>query len=325
MPVSKLQNQVASYLEAYLPAKLLVAVSGGRDSVVLLHILVQTFPVGQLVVAHMNHQLRGAESNEDAKFVRELAQIYGCEYMESTCDVAQLSQQEKVSIEVAARRARQRFFAQAQAYHYVEVVLLAHHADDQAETILFNLLRGSVGLKGMRSVQQLLVEVDNKELKLDLLRPLLSVRRSAIEEYQQEYKLGHREDSSNAETVYTRNRVRHEVFPLLEEVMQRDVKDKILNSYYLTNEEEVEMLNLETYTDKEDKLVVSAVLKLGRKQQQELIKLYLENQGVIELTSKLILAAVNLLTDLTKPSINLPKGGKLRRKEKRIWVEKNKT
>ncbi len=326
MPVSKLQNQVAEQLESYLSKKILVAVSGGRDSMVLLHLLTEVFPIGQLMVVHVNHQLRGEESNEDAKLVSKLAETYGCDYIEYSCDVAQLSQQQKLSIEAAARKVRHQYFAKAQVQYGAEAVLLAHHADDQAETILFNLFRGSLGLKGMSLSQQLEVtvqtEAEDKCLQLNLLRPLLKVRQSLINEYQAEHDLEYREDSSNAELIYTRNRLRHEVLPLLADVMQRDVVDKVLNSYNLSHDESLDELDLDGYVDNQGRLVVSEVIILSPLKQRAIMKLYLENNGVAGLSSRLILSAVDLLTDLTKPSINLPKGGKLRRKEKRVWIEK---
>ncbi len=323
MPVSKLQNQVAKHIENYLSKKILVAVSGGRDSVVLLHLLTQILPVEQLIVVHVNHQLRGDESDADAKLVSKLAEFYGCIYIEHVCDVSQSSEKEKVSIETAARKARHQFFAQVQAKYKAAAVLLAHHADDQAETILFNLLRGSVGLKGMNLMQKIQVDVDGELLDLNLLRPLLKVRRCVIKDYQKHHHLAYAEDSSNNELIYTRNRLRHEAIPLLVDVMQRDVVNKILDSYDLACEELAEEDDLHVYLDKDDRLVISELIKLSQLEQRKIIKLYLQDQGVVNLSAKLILAAVDLLTNLEKPSINLPKNAKLRRKEKRVWVEKN--
>lgn len=194
----------------------LVAVSGGRDSVALLHLLVGT---GQrnLVVCHLNHGLRGRESGQDAAFVRRLAARYDLPCVVAKVDIRKLACKKRQTLEEAGRGARMAFFEQTALKYGATCVYLAHHAEDQAETILANLCRGT-GLRGLGGMKP-----RTKMGGLVWLRPLLEMRKAEIEAYVLQEKLPFREDSSNASADYTRNRIRHEVIPLLNHVFQRDV------------------------------------------------------------------------------------------------------
>ena len=127
----------------------MVGVSGGADSVALLHLLVAG-GFRNLVVCHLDHCLRGRASTGDARFVRRLAEKLGLECEIGRIDVAERMAASRDSMETAARNARHGFFAECAVKHRCRRILLGHHADDQAETVLWNLLRGSHGLKGMR-------------------------------------------------------------------------------------------------------------------------------------------------------------------------------
>lgn len=186
-----------------------VAVSGGPDSVALLHVLsrLQERLDLQLVVAHLNHCLRGAESLADAQFVRDLARMWQLEVHVATRDVQAYARQRGVSAQVAAREVRYNFLAEIAVQTGASKVALGHHADDQAETILLHLIRGAGagGLVGMLPVREDF-----------FIRPLLGVRRSAIVRYCQEHNLATRQDSSNTSPKYLRNRLRLELAPILE-------------------------------------------------------------------------------------------------------------
>ena len=138
-------------------------------------------------------------------------------------NVARLANEKGLSIETAARQARHQFFAACAKRRQCNRVLLAHHADDNAETLLFNLLRGSAGLKGMRFETPLTVE----RRKLTLIRPFLHTRRDAIDAFLDENRIPFRDDASNFQSVATRNRLRLEALPLLEEIMGRDVDRRV--------------------------------------------------------------------------------------------------
>jgi tRNA(Ile)-lysidine synthase len=204
---------------AILPVRrrtLVVAVSGGRDSLLLLHLLLRAGWT-KMVVAHLNHGLRGRASGQDARFVRAVATRLGLPVEISKADVAGLASRRKQSVETIARECRQLFFREVAGRHRASHVVLAHHADDQAETILANLCRGAGlnGLAGMRAVQPL----DD----LVLLRPMLKMPRAEIDRLIATHALAYREDASNASAVHRRNRLRHEVLPLLDAVFARRV------------------------------------------------------------------------------------------------------
>jgi tRNA(Ile)-lysidine synthase len=185
---------------------IIVAVSGGIDSMVLLELLnsLDDYRL-ELVVAHVNHQLRGAESNRDEEFVRVTAARYGLPCVVERVDVRALARSEKRSLEDAGREARHRFLESVVRKQGAVCAALAHHADDQAETVLLRLLRGSgaTGLSGMSPRSGWKV------------RPLLDVTRSEIVEYAETRQIAFREDRSNTDRRFLRNRVRHELLPLL--------------------------------------------------------------------------------------------------------------
>jgi len=203
--------------------RVLVAVSGGVDSCVLLDCLVRLRrELGcELYVAHMNHMLRGEEADADARFVRELAADHGLPYVEESHDVARFSRQHRIGIEVSGRKLRYEFFLRAARKTGCCAVAVGHHADDQVETVLWRLLRGSGprGLRGMSPVRPL--------AERRLIRPLLPFYRAEIEAYARERNLRFRVDATNASWQYTRNRIRHELLPMLS-TYNPQIKERII-------------------------------------------------------------------------------------------------
>lgn len=187
--------------------RLLVAVSGGIDSVCLLHLCKAAgFEVS---VAHVNFLLRGAESDGDERFVSELAASYGFPFYLHREDAAVYAEAKKVTVQVAAREIRYRFFYELISKHIVgDYILTAHHADDNAETLLMNFLKGT-GMEGLTGISAV-----NGRIR----RPLLFAERRQIEVYRAEHNLSYREDVSNLTVKYTRNFIRLEVMPLLEKI-----------------------------------------------------------------------------------------------------------
>ena len=188
---------------------LVVALSGGADSSALLDLLARLPGYNlHLVAAHLNHCLRGIESDTDEEFCRLAALRHGIPFEARRIDVKALADVSRLNLEDAGRRARIEFLDEVCSKYGATAVALAHHADDQAETVLMRLLRGSgmTGLSGMvyRNAR-------------GYVRPLLDVTRSEIEQYLRARGLQWREDASNGDTIYLRNRVRHELLPLLEE------------------------------------------------------------------------------------------------------------
>ncbi|QBG48870.1 tRNA lysidine(34) synthetase TilS [Verrucomicrobia bacterium S94] len=194
---------------------IVVGVSGGADSVALVRAF-QTLNI-PCTLAHLNHQLRGAESDGDEAFVRKLAEETGFPMVGKTTDVRALAENTGLSIEMAARQARHDFFAEFRE----AVIALAHHADDQVETFILKLARGAgpEGLSGMPCFQIL--------GNLRIIRPMLEIPRSAILHWLKANRFTWREDSSNADSGFLRNRVRHRILPLLEKELNPHIRDSI--------------------------------------------------------------------------------------------------
>jgi tRNA(Ile)-lysidine synthase len=187
---------------------LIIGLSGGADSTALLDLLatLPAFPV-HLVAAHLNHCLRGVDSDTDEQFCRELAVHYKIPFESRRVDVKAVADKDSLNLEDAGRRARIDFFDDLSVRWQAAAVVLAHHADDQAETILMRLLRGS-GMSGLAGIPW-----SNGR---SYVRPLLDITRCEIEAYLTERNLKWREDASNRDTTFLRNRIRHELLPLLE-------------------------------------------------------------------------------------------------------------
>ncbi|UCH35612.1 MAG: tRNA lysidine(34) synthetase TilS [Armatimonadota bacterium] len=207
--------------------RVLVAVSGGPDSVALLDLLSQLRAEYQLTlhVAHLNHMLR-AEAEEEADFVRELAEEMGLSVTVESADVRALAAEDKSSLELAARNARREFLLRAAESAQAQRIALGHHADDRVETVLMRILRGT-GVDGLAGIRP----------KADpFIRPLFDVTRLQIEDYIAERELPCRDDLSNRDPSFFRNRIRSTLLPALED-FQPGVKGAILRLSELAAEE----------------------------------------------------------------------------------------
>jgi tRNA(Ile)-lysidine synthase len=195
-------------------SRVVVGVSGGADSLALLHILYtlqRTFGC-QLHVATLNHGLRGEDGAEDARYIEEIAGSWGLAVKVGQADVRAIAAQERIGIESAARKARYDFLAGVAAQVGAGRVAVAHHADDQAETVLMHLIRGAGG-SGLRGMSLQSPMVGHPELML--IRPLLRVTRTEIELYCAEHGLQPREDTTNKDVTLLRNYLRWEIVPRL--------------------------------------------------------------------------------------------------------------
>jgi tRNA(Ile)-lysidine synthase len=214
--------------------KLLVGVSGGPDSVALLHLLCAT---GQSpVVAHVNHRLRGADSDRDERFVHELCARWGLEFEGARVHTPPHARAARESIEDAARKQRYDFFRQVALERGIRKVLVAHNRNDQAETLLMRLLRGAGrrGLGGMK-IQGTLPIPGSKIL---LIRPLLRVRRDALLAYLKQNHVPFRTDRTNEESRFFRNRIRRRLIPLLEREFQPSVVEVLARTSEILAEED---------------------------------------------------------------------------------------
>jgi len=222
---------------------LLLAVSGGADSVALLlamHALKRSLGF-RITVAHLDHRLRGAEGRADAAFVTALARRLRAPCVTGRSNVRALAQRKHISLEMAAREARYRFLARTARGEGATAIVTAHTADDQAETVLLRLARGSgaTGLTGIRPegrVSELGLGIPRSDIVL--LRPLLDVARADIEAFLEREGQAWREDPTNASRAFLRNRVRHELLPLLEERLNPSVRQALCRTAEILAEEE---------------------------------------------------------------------------------------
>jgi tRNA(Ile)-lysidine synthase len=187
-------------------SKLLIAISGGLDSVVLAHLC--KFLKLDFSLAHCNFSLRGEESNTDQAFVIQLAKDLEVEIFTKTFQTEEFAKKEKLSIQLAARKLRYNWFEEILETETLDYVLTAHHADDNLETLLINLSRGT-GIEGLTGIPP-----QNN----NIVRPLLPFSRETIKTYALEQQINWREDSSNASTKYLRNKLRHDVIPVLKDI-----------------------------------------------------------------------------------------------------------
>lgn len=193
---------------------LLIGVSGGIDSMVLLNVssaLAKKWK-WRIIVAHLNHGLRGKEGDEDEDFVCQIAKKLGCEMLVKRRNVKEMARAKGLSIEMAARKVRHDFFAKGARKKGVSRILLAHHADDQLELFFLRLLRGagSEGLGGMNAISR-----SSSDPTIQIIRPFLSVQKTELVSFSRNASLDHREDQSNFINGILRNRIRNELIPNL--------------------------------------------------------------------------------------------------------------
>lgn len=290
----------------------LIGVSGGRDSVMLLHLLAGRGH--RLIVCHLDHGLR-AESREEARFLEKVALGLGCEFVGKRENVAARAKRMKCSIETAAREARFAFFAKVARERGVRRLFLAHHADDQVETFLFNLLRGS-GAAGLAAMRASSMRGD-----LEIVRPLLGVWREEIDAYIAEHGLEFCEDASNADPRHTRNRVRHEIVPMLTKSYGREVRGALLRSAEILREEDAFLSALPELTVADSlELSVKEMRALPLAIQRRVLLAWLRARGVAEVGFEEVERVRSLLSGRVA-KVNLPAGKHARRRAGKLFVE----
>ena len=297
---------------------LLLGFSGGRDSVTLLELLLES-GFTNIALAHLDHGLR-PESADDAAWVRQQAAARGLPSTIARVDVSSGAAPRHTGIEQASREARLAFFASCARTHGTNKIVLAHHADDQVETLLFRLLRGagSLGLGGMPPSTTYTVQGQS----LLLLRPMLGIWRTQIDAHIQAHQLDFREDASNAQTDFTRNRIRHLLLPELEKAMERPVRETLWRT--------AELLRAESeYIDQAERalpsldwnldahLLKSLPLALRRRR----VARWLAEQGVSNISFELVESVAGLATSTLPAKVNLPGGRHARRKAGLIFCE----
>ncbi|TYB76427.1 tRNA lysidine(34) synthetase TilS [Bizionia myxarmorum] len=219
MTLIDFQNHIQLKLPFLEKSRLLIAISGGMDSVVLTHICHKLNL--NFALAHCNFNLRGIESDADEDFVLELAEDLDVEVFIESFETETYAEENNLSIQMAARELRYNWFHELAEQLKFDYILTAHHADDNLETFFINLMRGT-GLDGLTGIP---------ETNGILVRPLLPFSHSQLQEFAKSKKISWRDDSSNASTKYLRNKLRHDVIPIL-----KDINPQLIQSFQKTQE-----------------------------------------------------------------------------------------
>jgi tRNA(Ile)-lysidine synthase len=310
--------------DSLLPASgtILVAVSGGADSIALLHFLVaeraRTGRPDSVAAAHVNHGIRGARSDADAAFVRERAAAWGIPFFEAT-----LASAAGGASEDALRRARYAALVSLAEQAGASRTAIAHTADDQAETVLFRMARGA-GLRGLAGMRP-----KGRVLGLAVVRPFLDVTRAQVLDYLRRHDLPFREDATNATLEPARNRIRHDILPSLEAGVSAGVRKALLRQAALFRDVD-EYLEVEARRHLESallergegKITLAAIRMLDY---PKLLRTYVFRCAVQELngairdfTTAHLDALLSLVTQSSGRSIDLPHGLVARREQGRI-------
>jgi tRNA(Ile)-lysidine synthase len=301
-------------------SRYLVGVSGGRDSVALLHRLID-LGYRRLVVCHLDHQLRGRAGKADAKFVERLAAKLNCEFEIERTDVAELARKAKQSIETVGRTARYEFFARVARRRRCHTIFLGHHADDLVETFLMNMLRGAgpTGFVGMRDVVSRRVF----GIELKIVRPLLGVWREEIDAFIKGHRIEFREDATNESLGPVRNRMRRRVIPYIERQLGRKVRATIWRAATIAADEAEWIEGLvDSKQSESEQLDTHRLRAQPRALQRRTIHKWLQSRGVGNLEFDLI-ERVRALVDpeTTIAKTNLPRDRYVRRRAKKIFIE----
>jgi tRNA(Ile)-lysidine synthase len=326
-------------------ARYLIGVSGGRDSVALLHWLI-SLGYEQLTVCHLNHQLRGRFSDADARFVKALvkrnnrelvaqavrlpgtrtgkrngrgARIDHIEFELGSANVRALGKKRKMSIETAAREARYAFFAETARRRNCRTVFLAHHAEDLVETFLINLFRGagSAGLCAIREISTRRID----GVDLTIVRPFLCVWRKEIDDYVGEHGLRFRDDATNKNLTPLRNRIRHRIIPYLEKTVGRNIRANIWRTASIAAEEEKSVQDeLPDLTGPE--LYVPTIRTLPIAFQRRTILKWLRAQNISDVGFDTVERVRSLAErDTCIAKANLPGNRHARRRAGKIFIE----
>lgn len=268
-----------------------------------------------LVICHLNHNLRGAESQEDSKFVQRLARRLGLPiHMDNLAELPGTG-----SLEAAAREARLQFFARAAEKFSTSSLFLAHHADDQVETFLINLFRGTGSLDNAAIKTESRVRMGAHSLLIR--RPLLQVWKNEIYEFAAACRLKFREDSTNLSRQMVRNRVRHDLIPEIERLIGRPVKLALLRTIELAASEGNFIKSLVPEMKDQAELSAAELRKLPVAIQRRTIHGWLRCQNIKDCGFDEVEAVRSLLTSTAVAKINLPRGVFCRRRVGRLFLQ----
>jgi tRNA(Ile)-lysidine synthase len=304
----------------------LVAVSGGADSVALLNALHElSRPLKlRLTIAHLNHKIRGKDACNDAFFVRKLARRLHLDFMGGTADIPRMAGRLGVSLEMAGRRARYDFLKKTAKARRCDIVATAHTSDDSIESMLIMMIRGC-GSQGLTGITPLL-----RMGTINVVRPLLETSRKEIEKYLRGRNLKWREDISNADHAFLRNRVRHELLPLLEAKYNKGIRNALARLADLLRGENKLLDTLtaaiyaETYDEFDHSLDCSVMAKYPLAARRRILRHWLKENAVNAVASDY--PAINKLDSMLMNaaagrSLALAGGIIVRRIDRRIKIE----
>ena len=287
---------------------LLVAVSGGADSVSLLlglNQLIDSLDI-KLAVVHLNHGLRGDDADADAEFVEALSAELGLPFYSEQSDVKTRAENDRISLEMAARAERYEFFIRAAEHFDTKLLATAHTADDQAETVLLKLARGA-GVDGLSGIAS-----KSDQSGLTLIRPLLNISRKELIEFLKEKNQTWREDLSNSDTAFLRNRVRHDLLPWLKNNLNSAIKKNLCRTATILRDEhlwldELCQALLEKCRDSEGSLNVKLLQQEPVAARRRVLRLWLSSGGIAveDLNYRLIESTDELLCRATAGSCSL--------------------
>jgi len=308
------------------------AVSGGADSVALLCLLVELRAELGIVlsVAHVNHKLRGEESDEDERFVAELAERHGLELHVSDAPVDVSERAGGSGIEAAARELRYGFFRQLAREGKATKIATAHTLDDQAETVLLRIFRGT-GIRGLAGIHPRIVFEEDERAFGEVVRPLLGFRRASLQEFLRERGQSWREDSSNREIGFLRNRVRHRLLPVISEEFGEGAIEHMSELAEIARAEDEHWRGHPEVWDQLAAgidepgawLSVKALLSLSLAAQRRLVRAWLETRARdMSVSFRMIEEALELAHGSSGRKLELTGGWVLRFEKARIWLDR---
>ena len=306
--------EIAKGLEIYPKERCyLVAVSGGVDSRVLLQILLDA-GFANLVICHLDHRLRGSDSERENRLIRRLARRLKLPLVQEQVQ----GWPQKLSLETAARQARQQFFARAAKQFGANHVFLGHHADDQVETFLFNILRGagSIGQAAMRTETR--ISADGIDLLV--VRPLLHVWKEKIRDYAKRYRLKFSEDVTNAENKFTRNRIRNLLVPEIERILGRPFKSNLLRLCEIAAEEAELLRQLTPSWWELDELPVRELRALPVALQRRVIHQWLTRKQIEDVSFDDVEQIRSMLTHREIAKVNVSAGNSCRSRSIQLFI-----
>lgn len=254
--LNKVVETINEYNMLQIGDKVIVGVSGGPDSICMLHILMtlrERFSL-KLVVAHINHGLRGVDSDNDEKYVEEFCKLNKIDFSSIKVDVHKISRDKNISCESAGRDVRYKFFNSLKEKHSANKIAIAHNSNDQAETVLMRIMRGT-GLEGLSGIKPIRDGI--------IIRPLLYCTRAEIEDYCNINQLDPRIDKTNFENIFARNKVRLELIPYIETNFNNhivNVLDRLAENSRVDNEflEQNSEKKYKKYcTNKDDRVIIT--------------------------------------------------------------------